>query len=92
MPMELFMNEPYDVWFSSVKTALLSINMPLEEWQEQWPFDFSREYESGVPAADAAEKANRHWWFHQNRALNQHCDKTHDCWLPRGHQGTCHVK
>ena len=40
-------------------------------------------------ADDAAMKANRFWWYRQNNAMNQACQKTADCWLPRNHNGDC---
>ena len=83
------MPETYDGWLNEVRTALQSINMPLDEWQRTRPFDFTREYEAGTDPGLAAEKANRFWWFEQNKALKQDCRLTPNCWLPRGHQGRC---
>ena len=31
----------YEIWLEEVKDALRSINMPMEDWQGVWPFDFS---------------------------------------------------
>jgi hypothetical protein len=79
----------YGVWLEEVQEALASINMPMEEWQRQWVFDFQREFRSGAVANDAAMKANRFWWHEQNKAVHQDCTLSGDCWLPRGHQGSC---
>lgn len=79
----------YEAWLGDVKTALSSINMPLDDWQETWPFDFRKEFESGTSTSDAAMKANRFWWHRQNVAMNQDCRLTPNCWLPRNHQGEC---
>jgi hypothetical protein len=79
----------YQNWLDDVRNALHSINMPMDDWQNLWPFNFSREYKSGTKPAEAAAKANRHWWHEQNRSLKQECKKSQDCWLPRGHQGEC---
>lgn len=49
----------YGVWLEEVQEALASINMPIEEWQRQWAFDFQREFQSSAEATDAAMKANR---------------------------------
>ena len=83
------MSDKYDVWMSEVRDALHSINMPLDEWQSNWPFDFGREYENGTNAGDAAVKANRYWWHSQNSALGRDCLTVPGCWLPRGHRGKC---
>lgn len=76
-------------WLKEVETALASINMTLTDWQSRWVFDFSREFSTGTSANDAAKKANRFWWFQQNKAIGQDCRKTPNCWLPRNHQANC---
>jgi hypothetical protein len=81
--------QSFETWLDKVRSALSSINMPLDEWQQSWPFDFEREYKAGIPPANAAESANRFWWHEQNKALRQDCKKTPGCWLPRDHQGAC---
>jgi hypothetical protein len=83
------MADSYEQWLRDVRVALQSVNMPMEEWQRIWPFDFRAEYDAGTKADDAAMKANRHWWQQQNKSLGQDCDKLPGCWLPRGHQGDC---
>lgn len=83
------MTDTYEVWLGKVREALVSINMPLEEWQALWPFEFRAEFEAGVDADQAAMKANRFWWNKQNKSLEQNCQTAPDCWLPRGHQGDC---
>jgi hypothetical protein len=80
----------YEQWLNDVRTALDSINMPMDQWQKMWAFDFRRHYDMGIEADDAAMKANQFWWREQNKALRQECQKTTDCWLPRDHQGSCH--
>jgi len=87
--LKLQLTETYEVWLGKVREALLSINMPMEEWQATWRFDFEGEYKAGVDAADAALSANRFWWSEQNKSLRQNCQAAPDCWLPRGHQGDC---
>lgn len=79
----------YTTWMAEVKAALDSINMGVDDWQNTWPFDFEQEYRSGSTAIDAAHRANRFWWFNQNRSLNKNCRLTANCWLPNGHQGVC---
>ena len=39
--MPLNMHETYDTWLDRVRAALNSINMPMDDWQQSWPFDFS---------------------------------------------------
>lgn len=79
----------YATWLAEVRTALNSINMPLDEWQAQWAYDFERDYRAGVAPSKAAEQANRYWWREQNKAIGQDCRRTPDCWLPRGHHEQC---
>lgn len=81
--------QTYDAWLGTVREVLASINMPMDQWQTAWQFDFSSEYKAGTDPRQAATKANRFWWFEQNKTLKQHCRKTADCWLPEGHSGTC---
>lgn len=69
----------FESWLKQVEEALTSINMPLAEWQNRWEFDFSREFSTGTSALDAAKKANRFWWFQQNKALRQECLTSRDC-------------
>jgi len=76
-------------WLNEVRGALQSINMPMDDWQRLWPFDFEGEHRAGATPWDAAARANRHWWHQQNKSLEQHCQKSADCWLPRGHNGKC---
>jgi hypothetical protein len=83
------MTDSYETWFDAVRKSLNSINMPLDDWQERWPFDFRNEYKAKTPPQEAAGKANRYWWQSQNKAINQHCVKTPNCWLPRGHSDNC---
>jgi len=83
------MSDGYNDWIEEVNAALRSINMSMNDWQPRWPFDFGAEYKAGTKADDAAMKANRFWWFEQNKSLQQNCHVTPNCWLPSGHQGTC---
>lgn len=83
------MTVSYELWLSEVRDALHSINMPMDDWQTIWSFDFRAEYNAGTEADDAAMKANRFWWHEQNKSLKQDCRQTPNCWLPRGHQGAC---
>jgi hypothetical protein len=83
------MADAYEVWIGEVRQALGSINMSMDDWQNRWPFDFRAEHKASTKADDAAMKANRFWWHEQNRSLKQDCRLMVNCWLPRGHQGTC---
>lgn len=80
----------YEISLEQVKDALRCINMPIENWQGVWPFDFSAEHDAGTNPDDAAMKANGYWWHQQNKSLKQDCQKIPNCWLPRNHQGVCH--
>ena len=83
------MSSGYPEWMTEVNDALRSINMSMDDWQSRWPFDFEAEYKAGTRADDAALKANRFWWFEQNKSLQQNCRLSSNCWLPGGHQGVC---
>jgi hypothetical protein len=37
----------YEIWLEQVKDALRSINIPMEDWQSIWPFDFWGEHDMG---------------------------------------------
>ena len=79
----------YESWLKEVEEALTSVNMPLEDWQKIWAFDFRREFEAQATAKDTAMRANQYWWQQQNKAIGQDCQKTPNCWLPRNHVGEC---
>ena len=79
----------YQTWLNDVRSALESINMPMDEWQRTWQFDFVGEFKAGTGPGKAAEKANRFWWHEQNKSIGQACGKDPKCWLPQGHQGEC---
>lgn len=79
----------YEAWLNDVRSALRSINMPIDDWQTAWRFDFEQEFKAGTEPSMAAEKANRYWWHQQNKAVNQHCRRSAQCWLPQNHQGEC---
>jgi hypothetical protein len=79
----------YKSWRDEVKAALREINMPFDDWQKRWPFDFRKEYVAETSPVEAAKKVNRFWWHQQNKAMHQECHKTPNCWLPDRHQGDC---
>jgi hypothetical protein len=83
------MGDAYNMWLDEVRDALRSINMPMEDWQRSWEFDFAAEYERGTSPDAAAMKANRFWWREQNESIGRACEKIPGCWLPKGHQGEC---
>ncbi len=83
------MADAYNMWLDEVRDALRSINMPMEDWQKTWAFDFAAEYQRGTSPDAAATKANRFWWSEQNKSIGRACEKVPGCWLPRGHQGEC---
>ena len=79
----------YESWLMEVEAALSSINMLMSDWQTHWAFDFGREFNRGTTPTDTAMKANRFWWYQQNKAIGKECRKTSGCWLPSDHQGHC---
>ena len=83
------MADSYEKWMSEVRAAFDSLSMPMADWQAIGVFDYRSEYDAGVAPAEAALKANRHWWHEWNKSLNQECRQRRGCWLPRGHEGDC---
>lgn len=83
------MTADYQTWLREVRAALQAINMPMDQWQNSWPFDFEREYRAGTDPKTAAVNANRYWWHEQNKSIGQDCLNTAGCWLPRNHSGDC---
>jgi hypothetical protein len=63
----------YEDWLSEVKEGLASVNMAFDLWQRTCAFDFEKEFAAGTNANDAAMKANKFWWYQQNKAINQDC-------------------
>jgi hypothetical protein len=79
----------FEEWMKEVRAAFGALSLPAKDWQALGAFDYRREYEAGVTPADAAAKANRHWWLEWNKSLNQDCRRSKNCWLPRGHRDQC---
>jgi len=61
------MANEHEVWLDQVRAALHSINMSMDDWQPLWPFDFTGEHDKGTDPDAAAMKANRFWWYRQNK-------------------------
>ncbi len=59
---ELLIEPDYEVWLDDVRLALATMNMDMEIWQQNWPFDFENEYDAGMIPADAADHAHDFWW------------------------------
>jgi len=83
------MEQAYEAWLAKVDEVLGHWGMPRQKWQQSWQFDFDAEYRAGTEAKQAAARANRFWWYEQNKVLNQHCQRTTNCWLPDRHEGEC---
>jgi len=54
----------YETWLDEVRLVLSTVNMQMEDWQQNWPYDFRTEFEAGMAAADAADHAHDFWWQH----------------------------
>ncbi len=52
----------YATWLSAVESALLAKNMKLDAWQQNWTYDFKKDFELGLSARDAALHACHFWW------------------------------
>jgi hypothetical protein len=50
----------YERWLTDVRSTLDSLNMPMDDWQGVWAFEFRAEFNSGTKPDDAAMKANRY--------------------------------
>lgn len=79
----------YEAWLKDVEDALSSINMAIQEWQQNWHFDFEAEFKAGAAPKDAAMRANQFWWHQQNKTIGKDCRKNPNCWLPLNHSGEC---
>jgi len=58
----------YESWLEEVRAALDGINMPMDDWQKAFPFNFEAEHAAGTDSAEAAMKANAFWWEEQQKA------------------------
>jgi len=59
---DLAVRPDYITWLHEVGAALASVQMELDAWRENWPYDFRKDYEAGVSAHDAAMHAQDFWW------------------------------
>ena len=59
---ELAPKPDYQTWLADVQSALASMQMEPGAWDENWPYDFSQDYDAGVSAWDAALHARNFWW------------------------------
>jgi hypothetical protein len=78
-------------WLEEVRDVLASTNIDVPDWQAKWPYDFTRAFDAGLSSRDAALHANKWWWWQQNKEIRQECDRNVNCWLTRGHQGSCEL-
>lgn len=61
----------FEPWLAAVRAALDSINMPMAEWQRAFPYDFAADHGAGIAPAEAARRANDHYWRAQEKATPQ---------------------
>jgi hypothetical protein len=59
---ELRVQTDYKAWVTDVQVALASMNMDMDAWQQNWEFDFRKEYECDCEPGDAALHAHDFWW------------------------------
>ncbi len=52
----------YRTWLGDVRAILASMDMDMETWQGNWPYDFRHEYQAGTATRDAAVRAYDFWW------------------------------
>ena len=61
---DLYVHQDYKSWLHDVKSDLSTMDMEIGDWQDNWKYDFRREYNAGVAAHDAAIHAHDFWWQH----------------------------
>lgn len=61
---ELFVELDYWTWIREVNSLLHTMHMEMGACQENWEYDFRKEYDSGETARDAAIHAHDFWWQH----------------------------
>ena len=59
---DVYILPEYETWLGAVRNVLAAMRMEPSVWQENWEFDFRKEYARGVPARDAALHAHDYWW------------------------------
>jgi hypothetical protein len=52
----------YETWLGEVEAALATMHTDMEGWQENWEFDFRREYDGGYEPEVTAVRAHDFWW------------------------------
>lgn len=52
----------FGTWLVEVRTVLAAMQMEMTNWQDNWDFDFRKEYDRGSSARDAALRAHDFWW------------------------------
>lgn len=52
----------YGTWLVEVRTVLAAMQMEMANCQDNWEFDFRKEYDRGSSARDAALRAHDFWW------------------------------
>lgn len=61
---DLLSQPDYRTWLRDVRRFLTTMHMEMDAWQENWEYDFRKEYNTGVTARDAAVDAHDFWWQH----------------------------
>jgi hypothetical protein len=61
---DLLIETDYETWLANVHIALTTMNMEMDVWQQNWNYDFLKEYEAGMAPGDAADHAHDFWWQH----------------------------
>jgi hypothetical protein len=59
---DLCVQTDYKTWLGDVRSALTTMNMEMEALQENWEFDFRREYDNASEPDDTALHAHDFWW------------------------------
>jgi hypothetical protein len=58
----LYVQTDYKTWLNDVRQALANMNMDMKAWQENWEFDFRREYDAASEPCGTAVHAHDFWW------------------------------
>jgi len=72
---ESHIQQDHTAWLGEVRIALVTLGMKMDACQENWEFDFRKEYESGSTPFDAAVHAHDFWWQQLLAESRDECER-----------------
>ncbi len=54
----------YETWFADVRVTLAMLQMEIDTWDQNWPYDFQADFAASMSPEDAASRAQDFWWHH----------------------------